>query len=197
MNNKFGKTSITLSSLMLAIGLSLTACSKHEAAEGHKTEDIAAEQGELAKKANPETTASQPASFKATAPAAASSNTATATASNTASTTTVTTTTTTTTTETASAPATTAATASDSAAGETLYNATCKTCHEPGLAGAPKVGDKAAWKDRIAQGNDTLHKHAIEGYQGKAGMMPAKGGNAAASNDDVKAAVDYMVAKSK
>lgn len=190
MNNKFGKTSITLSSLMLAIGLSLTACSKHEAAEGHKTEDIAAEQGELAKKANPETTASQPASFKATAPAAASSNTATATASNTASTSTVTTTTT----ETASAPV--AAATGGSDVGEKLYTSNCKTCHEGGLAGAPKLGDAAAWKDRIAQGNDTLHKHAIEGFQGKTGVMPPKGGSMA-SNDEVKAAVDYMVSKSK
>ena len=189
------KTSVLLSTLMLAIGLNVTACSKHEGGEAKPTEDIAAEQGELAKKANPEPTASQPAAFKPDAPAAsASSNTATATASTAAASSTKTVTTTTTTTiTTASAPATAAA---SSDAGEKLYAQTCKTCHEPGLAGAPKFGDKAAWKDRIAQGKDTLHKHAIEGYQGKAGMMPAKGGNAAASDSDVKAAVDYMVSKS-
>lgn len=83
----------------------------------------------------------------------------------------------------------------DDKAGEALYTSSCKTCHEAGLAGAPKVGDKAGWNDRIAQGKDTLYKHAIEGFQGKAGMMPAKGGSQA-SDADVKAAVDYMVAKS-
>lgn len=99
------------------------------------------------------------------------------------------------------APPVASATASDSTkadnkAGEALYAATCKTCHEAGIAGAPKVGDSAAWKARVAQGNDTLYKHAIEGFQGKAGMMPAKGGNTTASDADVKAAVDYMVSKS-
>lgn len=99
------------------------------------------------------------------------------------------------------APPVASATASDSTkadnkAGEALYAATCKTCHEAGIAGAPKVGDSAAWKDRIAQGKDTLYKHSIEGFQGKTGVMPAKGGNVAASDADVKAAVDYMVSKS-
>ncbi len=60
--------------------------------------------------------------------------------------------------------------------------------------GAPKLADKAAWAPRIAQGKDTLYKHAIGGYQGKAGVMPAKGGSQA-SDEEVKAAVDYMVSK--
>jgi cytochrome c5 len=65
------------------------------------------------------------------------------------------------------------------------------------VAGAPKLGDKAAWGPRIAQGIDTLYTHSIKGFQGKAGMMPPKGGNMALSDADVKAAVDYMVAQSK
>jgi cytochrome c5 len=81
--------------------------------------------------------------------------------------------------------------------GKATYDATCFACHGTGVAGSPKLGDKAAWKDRIAQGAETLHKHAIEGFQGKTGVMPAKGGNASLSDDDVKAAVDYMVSESQ
>jgi cytochrome c5 len=81
--------------------------------------------------------------------------------------------------------------------GKATYDSACMACHGAGVAGAPKLGDKAAWKDRIAQGNDTLYGHAIKGFQGKKGFMPAKGGNAALKDDAVKAAVDYMVAQSK
>ena len=88
-----------------------------------------------------------------------------------------------------------AAQASDDA-GKKLFEGTCKTCHGMGIAGAPKFGDKAAWKDRIAQGDDKLYEHAIKGFQGKSGFMPAKGGSTA-SDADVKAAVDYMVSNSK
>ena len=87
--------------------------------------------------------------------------------------------------------------ASDMGQGEKVYNETCKACHEAGVAGAPKVGDAAEWADRIAQGMDTLEQNAIKGFTGKTGTMPAKGGNAALSDDDVKAAVEYMVSKSK
>jgi cytochrome c5 len=66
-------------------------------------------------------------------------------------------------------------------------------CHAAGVAGAPKPGDKADWGPRIAQGKDTLYKHAIEGFNGAKGMMPARGGNTKMSDEDVKAAVDYMV----
>lgn len=88
-----------------------------------------------------------------------------------------------------------AATPVASSPGEAAYNKVCFACHAAGIAGAPKVDDKAAWEPRIAQGKDTLYKHAIEGFQGQAGMMPAKGGAADLSDDDVKAAVDFMVAK--
>lgn len=81
--------------------------------------------------------------------------------------------------------------------GKATYDTACMACHAAGVAGAPKLGDKAAWKDRIAQGNDKMYEHAIKGFQGKKGFMPAKGGNAALKDDAVKAAVDYMVAQSK
>jgi cytochrome c5 len=81
--------------------------------------------------------------------------------------------------------------------GETTYNTACAACHAAGVAGAPKLGDKAAWGPRIAQGNDTLYTHALKGFQGKKGVMPAKGGNASLADADVKAAVDHMVSKAK
>lgn len=95
-----------------------------------------------------------------------------------------------------------AAAATDGAAsgddvGKKVFGATCALCHASGLAGAPKPGDKADWGPRIAQGKDTLYKHALEGYNGNAGAMPARGGNASLSDEDVKAAVDYMVAQSQ
>ncbi len=83
------------------------------------------------------------------------------------------------------------------AGGEGVYKGGCIACHGAGIAGAPKVGDKIAWAPRIAQGKPTLYEHAIKGYQGKAGVMPAKGGNASLQDADVKAAVDYMVALNK
>jgi cytochrome c5 len=77
--------------------------------------------------------------------------------------------------------------------GEEVYNTSCMACHSTGVGGAPKSGDKAAWKPRIAQGADTLHTHAITGIR----AMPPKGTCAACSDDEVKAAVDYMIAHSK
>lgn len=93
-------------------------------------------------------------------------------------------------TETPAAPA---APVAENTAGKSAYGKTCAMCHAAGVAGAPKPGDKADWGPRIAQGKDTLYKHAIEGYTGAKGMMPARGGNSGMSDEDVKAAVDYMV----
>ncbi|WP_096361831.1 c-type cytochrome [Sulfuricaulis limicola] len=97
----------------------------------------------------------------------------------------------------AAAPAAPAAGGGNLAKGEATYKQTCFACHAAGVAGAPKLGDKAAWAPRIAQGMDTLHMHSLKGFQGKAGMMPAKGGNTTLSDADVMAAVDYMVSQSK
>lgn len=85
----------------------------------------------------------------------------------------------------------------ENAAGKSVYGKTCAMCHAAGVAGAPKPGDKAEWAPRIAQGNDTLYKHALEGFTGSKGMMPARGGAASLSDDDVKHAVDYMTAQSQ
>ncbi|TAM43560.1 MAG: cytochrome c5 family protein [Gammaproteobacteria bacterium] len=90
-----------------------------------------------------------------------------------------------------------AANAAGADAGKKTYDTACAACHGAGVAGAPKLGDKADWGARLAQGNDTLYTHAIKGFQGKKGFMPAKGGNAALKDDDVKAAVDFMVSKAK
>ena len=77
--------------------------------------------------------------------------------------------------------------------GEGVYKSACVACHGAGIAGAPKAGEKAAWAPRIAQGKPILYDHALHGYQGKAGVMPPKGGNIALADADVKSAVDYMV----
>lgn len=81
-------------------------------------------------------------------------------------------------------------------AGKSIYNKTCALCHAAGVAGAPKPGDKDDWGPRIAQGKDTLYKHAIEGFTGTKGVMPARGGSSSLTDDEVKSAVDYMVAQS-
>jgi cytochrome c5 len=86
--------------------------------------------------------------------------------------------------------------AAGSDAGKALYAASCAACHGAGIAGAPKFGDKAAWAPRLAQGNNVLYEHAIKGFQGKAGVMPPKGGSTA-PDPDVKSAVDYMAAAAK
>jgi cytochrome c5 len=81
--------------------------------------------------------------------------------------------------------------------GQQIYQATCVVCHGAGIAGAPKVEDKSQWAKRIAKGVDTLYASAVNGVQGSAGVMPARGGNPALSNAEVRAAVEYMVARSK
>ena len=82
-------------------------------------------------------------------------------------------------------------------AGKKVYDSVCVACHATGVTGAPKAGDKADWGPRIAQGTDLLHKHALEGFTGKKGMMPPRGGATTLSDDEVKAAVDYMVSLAK
>ena len=77
--------------------------------------------------------------------------------------------------------------------GKATFDSVCTACHSTGAAGAPKLGDKAAWAPRIKQGMDALHNSALKGK----GAMPPKGGNPTLSDDDVKAAVDYMVNAAK
>jgi len=79
------------------------------------------------------------------------------------------------------------------AGGKATYDTVCAVCHGAGVAGAPKLGDKAAWAPRLKGGLDALHASALKGK----GAMPPKGGNASLSDDAVKAAVDYMAAAAK
>ncbi|WP_298682404.1 c-type cytochrome, partial [uncultured Thiothrix sp.] len=83
--------------------------------------------------------------------------------------------------------------AGGAANGEKVYKGLCFSCHDMGIAGAPKLGDKAAWAPRIATGNDALYTSSLKGKN----AMPAKGGNPALSDAEVKAAVDFMVSKAK
>ena len=87
----------------------------------------------------------------------------------------------------ASAPA--VAAASGPRSGEEIYKKACFVCHTPGVAGAPKIGDAAAWEPRIAQGMDTLYEHAWKGFK----TMPAKGNCFDCTEEEMKAAVDYMI----
>jgi cytochrome c5 len=82
-------------------------------------------------------------------------------------------------------------------AAASTYAKACALCHAAGVGGAPKPGDKADWAPRIAQGEATLFKHAIEGFTGAKGAMPPKGGSTSLSDEDVKAAVTHMVNQSR
>lgn len=84
------------------------------------------------------------------------------------------------------------AAASKAAVGEALYKQACVACHASGVAGAPKLGDKAAWAPRIQSGLDVLTTSVIKGKN----AMPPKGGSSA-SDADIRAAVEYMVSASK
>ena len=77
--------------------------------------------------------------------------------------------------------------------GKDLFDSVCTSCHGAGIAGAPKAGDKSAWAARIAEGKPTLYQHALNGFQGKSGVMPAKGGRTDLPDDLIKQGVDYMV----
>ncbi|MGB0134462.1 c-type cytochrome [Dokdonella sp.] len=79
--------------------------------------------------------------------------------------------------------------------GSVIYGNLCHACHETGAGGSPTLADKAAWTSRIAQGEETLVKHAIEGYTGSAGMMPAKGGNPALTDEQVTVTVEWMISQ--
>ena len=87
----------------------------------------------------------------------------------------------------------TAATTEDAAQGRAVYQASCAACHGTGAAGAPRLGDSAAWKPRLNAGIRTLQANAIKGK----GAMPPKGGNAALADAAVRAAVDFMLAQAR
>lgn len=86
-----------------------------------------------------------------------------------------------------------AAAAAGPKSGEEVYNGNCIACHGSGAAGAPKVGDAAAWAPRIAKGMDTLLNHAINGLN----AMPPKGLCMACSDEELRSAIEYMIGKSQ
>ena len=83
----------------------------------------------------------------------------------------------------------------DLEAGRVVWIGTCIQCHSTGLGGAPLIGSSEAWSPRIAKGETTLIDHAMNGFYGNAGEMPASGGNAALSDEEVTAAVRFMVTR--
>src|SRR5206468_531125 len=83
--------------------------------------------------------------------------------------------------------------AAGSRTGKQVYKAACSACHQSGVAGAPKLGDKAAWAPHLTHGTAGLLQSALKGK----GAMPPKGGNPSLSDDDVRAAVEFMVSQSK
>jgi cytochrome c5 len=95
----------------------------------------------------------------------------------------------------ATANATPTANAATAISGASVYNKTCFVCHGSGAGGAPMLGAREDWEPRVAQGKDVLYQHAIQGFTGDKGVMPAKGANASLTDNEVKAAVDYMQAQ--
>jgi cytochrome c5 len=81
--------------------------------------------------------------------------------------------------------------------GQQIWDGTCKVCHLNGLGGAPAKGNRKVWAPRIEQGLEVLIAHALNGFDGAEGSMPARGGNPALSDSEVAAAVKYMVSKSQ
>ena len=81
--------------------------------------------------------------------------------------------------------------------GKTIFGNLCQTCHTNAATGAPVITDKAVWAPRIAQGMETLFTHAINGFTGSKGAMPAKGGNPSLTDAQVKATVQWMVSQVK
>ena len=81
----------------------------------------------------------------------------------------------------------------DLAAGEETYNKFCHVCHKDGIAGAPKLGDKALWGPRAEKGMATLIKHVTEGYTGETGVMPLKGTCMDCSEEDFRNSITFML----
>ena len=89
--------------------------------------------------------------------------------------------------------------AADAAAspGEKAYAKVCFACHAQGVGGAPTLGDKTLWGPRIATGEETLLKHVVEGYKGETGYMPPRGGCTDCTDEELKAAMGYMLEKAR
>jgi cytochrome c5 len=83
--------------------------------------------------------------------------------------------------------------AGEDSVGKQVVTQVCAVCHSTGMMNSPKIGSADNWAPRIEKGIDTLYEHAINGFN----MMPARGGNPKLTDDEVKAAVDYMVSSAK
>ncbi len=81
----------------------------------------------------------------------------------------------------------------DNIVGAAVFRNACALCHGPGIAGAPRLDAAKDWNSRLSSGRESLYRNAIVGYRGRIGLMPAKGGNPSLSDDEVRAAVDYML----
>jgi cytochrome c5 len=77
--------------------------------------------------------------------------------------------------------------------GKTIFDNLCHACHETGAGGAPRISDKVTWAPRVAEGLETLIRHATDGYTGSNGIMPPKGGNPALTDEQIKATVEWMI----
>jgi len=77
--------------------------------------------------------------------------------------------------------------------GPQVYNTACSSCHGAGIGGAPVLGDPAQWVERIAQGEDMLKQHALQGFTGSTGFMPPKGGRVDLSDGEIMDAVEFML----
>lgn len=81
--------------------------------------------------------------------------------------------------------------------GRGVYARACFACHENGLVGAPRIGDRDAWASRISRGREILVEHAINGFQGASGVMPPKGGHRYLGDGEIAAAVDFMIDRAR
>jgi cytochrome c5 len=81
--------------------------------------------------------------------------------------------------------------------GTQVYEQVCSACHGLGIAGAPKAGDAAAWGPRIAKGKTVLYDHALHGFSGQAGTMPAKGNRLDIPDALIEQGVDHMISLAK
>lgn len=78
-----------------------------------------------------------------------------------------------------------------------IYQRNCGSCHDTGVGGAPKTGDVTAWKERIAMGADNLMRSVIDGMQGYSGVMPPRGGNPKLTDAEIRAAVEFIILRSR
>lgn len=81
--------------------------------------------------------------------------------------------------------------------GKQVYAEFCSRCHDSGLHGAQRIGDREGWRSRLGQGVDILVEHSIRGYEGAVGHMPPRGGHPELSDGDIAAAVNYIIAESR